>query len=150
MHCKYLKLINGDNIIVQTDDPCTELTKKDSINVVDPVLLRSMHLPRGLVVYETYIMQPWIKVAKKDVINIPTRNIVAAVDVHDIAVEQYKQYLNEIKDVSMQISSSEETGEIINEGDETFEQFMQMLSSEQEEDENDDEHPRSTSGRTIH
>lgn len=149
MHCKFLKLTNGEDIIVQTDDTCESLNKKEFISVIDPVLIASMRIPRGPMVIETYIMQPWIKMAKADVVQIPTKNIIVAVDVHEMAEKQYLQYVEEsnsrnvISETTEDLTEEEELTE-----EDAFEQLMQAIHDDS--DEEDDGQPRTKAGRTLH
>lgn len=96
MFCKYLKLTNGDNIMVTTSDNCEDLSHKDHIMVIDPVLIDSIKFPRGRMIVETYVMQPWLQMSKVgEQVKIPVHSIVVATDVQDNAAEQYKKYLKE-------------------------------------------------------
>lgn len=149
MHCKFLKLTNGEDIIVQTDDTCESLNKKEFISVIDPVLIASMRIPRGPMVIETYIMQPWIKMAKADVVQIPTKNIVVAVDVHEMAEKQYLQYVEESNNRNVLNESTEdETEEEELTEEEAFDQLMQSMR--EDSDEEDDGNPRTKVRRTLH
>lgn len=148
MDCKYLKLVNGDNIIVQTDSTTSDLTTKDNISIVDPVQITSMRIPRGVFVVESYIMQPWLKVAKNDVITLPTRNIMVVAEVNDMVKEQYKIYLQENLDSPLKPVRQDVDGFAENR-DEAFDEFFQMLNDDQEEDDNDDE-PITRNGSTLH
>ena len=93
MQCKFIKLSNGDDLIVTTDDGSTSLTDREYLDVVDPVLINTLRFPRGSNIIETYVMQPWIKMAKSDTVHIPTKNIVVMVDLHESAEQQYKMYI---------------------------------------------------------
>lgn len=149
MHCKFLKLTNGEDIIVQTDDTCESLNNKEFISVIDPVLIASMRIPRGPMVIETYIMQPWIKMAKADVVQIPTKNIVVAVDVHEMAEKQYLQYVEESNNRKVLSDSTEdETEEEELTEEEAFNQLMQSMR--EDSDEEDDGNPRTKVRRTLH
>ena len=149
MHCKFLKLTNGEDIIVQTDDTCESLNKKEFISVIDPVLIASMRIPRGPMVIETYIMQPWIKMAKADVVQIPTKNIVVAVDVHEMAEKQYLQYVEESNNRKvLEEATEDETEEEELTEEEAFDQLMQTMR--EDSDEEDDGNPRTKVRRTLH
>ena len=149
MHCKFLKLTNGEDIIVQTDDTCESLNKKEFISVIDPVLIASMRIPRGPMVIETYIMQPWIKMAKADVVQIPTKNIVVAVDVHEMAEKQYLQYVEESNNRNvLEEATEDETEEEELTEEEAFDQLMQTMR--EDSDEEDDGNPRTKVRRTLH
>lgn len=149
MHCKFLKLTNGEDIIVQTDDTCESLNNKEFINVIEPVLIASIRIPRGPLVLETYTMQPWIKMAKADVVQIPTKSIVVAVNVHEMAEKQYLQYVEETNSRNLlSETTDEETEQEEMTEDEAFDQFMQMIR--EDSDEEDDGNSRPKTGRTLH
>jgi hypothetical protein len=108
MYCKFLKLTNGENIIVSTDDDCETFVNKEFINIVDPVLISSFRFPKGNMVVESFVMQPWIKMAKKDVMRIPVNNIVVATDVQEMAVSQYKTFVDEsVNEVSSELTEDD-------------------------------------------
>lgn len=153
MHCKYLKLTNGDNIIVTTDDTCTSLKEKEYISVVDPVVLNSYKFSKGPYVVESYVMEPWIKVAKEDVYQIPTSSIVIAVDVDDNASTYYKKFLSERKNNETLFKSGEETKEMMEEveAEELENDLMDIMINYQEDEADDDDGPDYVrNGRVIH
>lgn len=128
MYCKYLKLTNGENIIVSTDDNCETFADKEFIDIVDPVLISSYRFPRGSMVVESFIMQPWIKMAVKDVMRIPVKNIVVATDVQEMAVSQYKTFVEE--------SVNEVTNELTEEDiEETLNEFLSDAGDGEEDEE---------------
>jgi hypothetical protein len=92
---KYLKLTNGDDIIVTTDSNCENFRKDSVLYVYDPVLISTVRLAQGHYFVETFTMQPWIKLAKDDIMEIPTENVIIAVDIDDKVVTQYEMFLNE-------------------------------------------------------
>lgn len=103
MYCKLFKLINGEDIIAYTEDPCTSMNDQSYVGVIDPVKVNTVHIPKGRMVIETYTMQPWMKLGKTKLVQVPTRNIVVVVDLEEKAAEQYKEYI--------QISTEPETEE---------------------------------------
>ena len=108
MYCKFLKLTNGENIIVSTDDNCETFVNKEFIDIVDPVLISSFRFPKGNMVVESFVMQPWIKMAKKDVMRLPVNNIVVATDVQEMAVNQYKTFVDEsVNEVSSELTEDD-------------------------------------------
>lgn len=140
MYCKFLKLTNGENIMVTTDDNCETFAGKEFIDIVDPVLISSFRFPRGNMVVESFVMQPWIKMAVKDVMKIPVKSIVVAADVQEMAISQYKTFVEE----SVNEISRDLTEEDI---EETFKEFLNTTESGEEEEENDDDGSRN---RTYH
>lgn len=145
MHCKLIKLTNGEDIIAQTDDKCETFVDKEFISVIDPVLIGTIRMPRGAYIVDAFVMQPWLKMAEPDVVLLPTRNIVVAVEVQESTARQYFEYIDETNQRKKSgkytnLNSLEEEEEI------TFDEFLQTLQDSDEE-EDDDGHPDS---RTYH
>lgn len=135
MYCKFLKLINGDNLIVTTDDECKTFKGKEFLSCVDPVQVGTIRFPRGTMVVESYVLQPWIKMSIDDVVQIPVSSIVVAVDVQEMAFNQYKKYVEETSKLNE--SDSYEQLEFDNEH-EAFDDFLEaVLGSDNEEEEDD-------------
>ena len=133
MFCKYLKLINGENLIVTTDDDCQTFKGKEFLNCVDPVQVGTIKFPRGSMVIESYVLQPWIKMSIDDVVQIPVSSIVVAVDVQELAFKQYKKFVEEYANLDTELLDASEFSE-----DEDFQDFLDtVLGSDNEEDEDD-------------
>jgi len=92
-HYKLLKLINGESIVCSTDDNCENLRSKSSIHVCDPVLVIPFRVPRGMNIAETYIMTPWISISEEIIFEIPTEQIIVAVDLKHNFKENYISYV---------------------------------------------------------
>ena len=140
MYCKYIKLTNGEDILATTDDDCKTFEGKEFLSIVDPVLITTFKYPRGEMVVERYVMQPWIRMASDDLIRIPTKSIVLAVDVKDTTFDQYVEYIEECANI-----------------DPTFEEHVEIDSDEQDDDtdldDTDEEYYepiRPNPNRTIH
>ena len=101
-YCKYLKLTNGENIIVTTDNDCKEFKQHKTINIINPVELAVMRISNGPMIMESMTLQPWIKVAPNDVIEVPTESILVITDLKQEAVEQYKTFLIEYEKAMQQ------------------------------------------------
>jgi hypothetical protein len=145
MYCKFLKLVNGDNLIVTTDDECKTFKGKEFLNCVDPVQVGTVRYPRGTMVVESYVLQPWIKMSIDDVVQIPVSSIVVAVDVQELAFKQYTKYLESMDE----LDSFEE--ELIELGDDpdAFEDFITSVLGSDNEEEEDDRIGR-VDTRTLH
>ena len=140
MHTKLLKLTNGDNLIVTTDSSCQDFKQQQAISVIDPVLISTLKFNRGPYIVETYTMQPWIKIAKKDIINIPTENIIVAVDIHEDIEEQYKKFVDDTENQEQLISNEDAVQDMVE----------QLLEDEDEDfEEIDDDEPRTTRNQTT-
>ena len=135
-YCKFLKLTNGEEIIVTTDNDCSDFKSDRYLSIIDPVEVKAMQMVRGPHIVETQVMQPWIRLAKDDIIQIPTDNILIAVDVEDDVADQYAKFLYEqhIKTLPPQ------------DREEMVENFLEDLESENSIDGNDydDEDQRPT------
>lgn len=141
MYCKLLKLINGENIIVTTDDNCETFQNKEFIDAVDAVEVSTLQIPQGQMLVESYILKPWMKLAASDIFRIPTKSIVMAADLHENAKWQYEDYLNTTGSEAMEFQEQDEQTE-----DERFEEFLESVLNNEEEDE--DGNGRST--KTLH
>lgn len=151
MEYKFLKLINGEDLIVTTDDACSTFKDKEFISVIDPVLITSMRFPRGPMIVESFVMQPWIKMAKKDVVNIPTKFILVATDVQEMALQQYQDYVVETNNNMIMKTEAADFQNMDDEEEErTFEQFLQSAMTDNDEEDDDDGTNSRTTRRTFH
>ena len=133
MFCKYLKLINGENLIVTTDDDCKTFKGKEFLNCVDPVQVGTIKFPRDSMVIESYVLQPWIKMSVDDVVQIPVRSIVVAVDVQDMAFKQYKKFVEEYANLDTELQEA-----LDYEDQQDFEDFIDSVLGSDNEEEDDD------------
>jgi len=88
-----------------------------------------MRMVNGQNIVETQVMQPWIRLAKDDIIQIPTDNILIAVDVEDEVVDQYAKFLYEQHIKALPAQDREEM----------VENFLEDLESENSIDGNDND-----------
>jgi hypothetical protein len=144
MYCKYLKLINGDNIIVTTDDDCSTFKGKEFINCVDPVQVSTVRYPRGTMIIESYVLQPWIKMSINEAIQIPVSSIVMATNIQELAFKQYKRYVEEFADIEEELQQSLE----FEDEQEEFDEFLNAVLGSDNEEEEDDRIGRAD--RTLH
>lgn len=142
-HVKYIKLVNGENIIVTTDTDCKNFKDNKVIMVVNPIQIVSLKLNQGPLIVESFAMSPWIKMAMEDAIELPTESIVVAVDLHPQAVEQYKKFVEDLKGADSEVTEA---------SDEEVEELLEGF--EQQEEEHDREFDRKSRrkkfGTTIH
>ena len=101
MHCKFLKLTSGENLIVSTEDDCVELVDKKYVEVSEPVEIHSMKMPYAGGIIESYVMQPWLKMSAKEILRIPAHNILVATNVMEKAETQYKQFILEYDQLAL-------------------------------------------------
>lgn len=92
-HYKLLKLSNGESIVCCTDDDCQNLRSKVSIHICDPVLVTPFRMPKGMTIAETFIMTPWISISDESVFEVPTEQIIIAVDIKENFKENYKSFI---------------------------------------------------------
>lgn len=98
---KFLKLTNGESIVVSSNDTFKNFKDKKYVEIFDPIEIRSIKVHNGSQIMEHYTMQPWIKMAKTDRMELPTESILLAVDLHDDAVDQYKEYIKDAEEVEI-------------------------------------------------
>jgi hypothetical protein len=147
MYCKLIKLINGDNIIVTTDDDCSSFKDKEFLNCVDPVQVGTVRFPKGDMVVETYVLQPWIKMSLDDMVRIPISSIVVAVDLQDSAISQYQIYVEDIQKLNE--NSEGLNAESFEDDHEVYDDFINAVLGNDNEDD-DDDRVRRTDSRTLH
>jgi hypothetical protein len=143
MQCKFLKLTNGDDIIAMVNDEYISTTTASHIQIQDPVMVSSARFPRGNMIVETYLMQPWIKLSRSNIMVIPTSTIVAAVDITDSAIEQYNQFLE-------MTNSEEEIDTRHIEAVPSEDIFKQLMEAVAYRDESDEEEEDDGATRTLH
>ena len=80
-----------------TDTDCKEFKDRKSISILNPVELSTVRMANGPMLMESTTLQPWIKIATDDVIELPTESIIVIADVKEEAIEQYKIFLEEYK-----------------------------------------------------
>lgn len=148
-YCKYLKLTNGENIIVTTDNDCKEFKQHKTINIINPVELCLMRVSNGPMIMESMTLQPWIKVAPNDVIEVPTESILIITDVKEDAVEQYKNFLVEYEKAMQQKQDQPENDEQIQL--DFLENMIEEMTNSEEESESEIQHEyKRRYKRTIH
>lgn len=135
MQCKFLKLTNGDDIIAMVGDEFMSTTTMSHVQIQDPVQISSARFPRGDMIMETYLMQPWIKMSRSNIMVIPTVTIVAAVDITDSAYEQYIEYLD------MQIGEEEVARSNLEavSSEDIFRHLMEAVAYREESDEEEED-----------
>ena len=148
-YCKYLKLTNGENIIVTTENDCKEFKQHKTINVINPVELAVMRMSNGPVIMESMTLQPWIKVAPNNVIEVPTESILVITDLKEDAVEQYKNFLVEYEKAMQQRQEQPEESE--SEQLDFLENMIEDMANLEEEMESEIHHEyKRRYKRTIH
>ena len=150
MYCKYLKLVNGDNIIVTTEDECKSFKNKEFLECYNPVQVVVVKFPRGNYVVESHMFQPWIKMIASNTIQIPISSVIVVVDIEEEIVKQYTKFIentNKLDDdrVSLQEETLEQDQDMIRE-------LLNALTSNESEEDDDgiDTYGSSDSSRTIH
>lgn len=148
MYYKFFKLINGEDIIAVTDDPCETFEDKEFIDIVDPVLICAYRIPREKGIMETYVMQTWMKMAVQDVISLPVASILIAVDVQPKVIEQYDIFVIEANR-SSSITTLEDgySDDVL---EELIEVAQEAMMSGNEEEEEDDYSRSARRVRTFH
>jgi len=145
MQCKYLKLTSGESIIALTNE-LSEGNTKNFLEVIDPVLINSVAVPLNNMIVETYIMQPWIKMAKTNIVKIYINNIVATMDVSEKAESQYKNYIVEYNKQTEEINKKD-----LPPDDEILNLYLNGEEEESEDDEEEyNEYRTRRTTRTVH
>jgi len=115
---KYLKLVNGENLVVSTKDDFTDFKSKKYVEIFDPIEIKAMKVHSGYQVMEHYTMQPWIKMANTCYVNMPTTSIIAVVDLQEDAIAQYKEYVKD--SVEIEFIDKEEDQKLLESEDDHY------------------------------
>jgi len=97
LNYRYLKLSNGDAIICGTDDDFSSLYDKKTIHIVDPVCVDQIRIPRAGFIIESFVLTPWIKLAKDNIFVLKTDQIITATEVKDSVLKNYKEFIDDAK-----------------------------------------------------
>ena len=132
---KYFKLVSGENIIATTETNCDDLTAIDSVTVVDPVLINTVRVPRGGMVFESFMMQPWIALSSEYQLDIATSHILFAINVKESVEKQYQSYLEQENVIDPSVHNPSVEEDLLDE----VEQLMEMMGEELDEENYGDE-----------
>jgi len=148
MYCKIIKLTNGEDLIADTADDCSNLHKQNYIEVTDPVAIETVKMPFNGMLIETYVMRPWIKLSKDNVLQIPVTSILVATDVIEKAEEQYRDFIVKYNNFEEQVDGFDDLDdESMPSDDDVLNNYFEML--EEIEDDENDSRPSSRS-KTYH
>ena len=131
-----------------TDTDCKEFKDRKSISILNPVELSTVRMANGPMLMESTTLQPWIKIATDDVIELPTESIIVIADVKEEAIEQYKIFLEEYKNRKEDIEEQEE--EIIEPSAELLQKLMQQINQESDFEPEYTNEDKRRAKRTIH
>ena len=120
------------------------MTAIDSVTISDPVLINTVRYPRNGLVFESFVMQPWIALSSEYELDLATRHILFATNVKESVEKQYHLYLE--SDNVIEPSSIQE-GDVSFEDDlrEEVKELMEMMG-----DEPDDEYYGDEEKPTLH
>jgi hypothetical protein len=131
-----------------TDTDCKEFKDRKSISILNPVELSTVRMANGPMLMESTTLQPWIKIATDDVIELPTESIIVIADMKEEAIEQYKIFLEEYKNRKEDIEEQEE--EIIEPSAELLQKLMQEINQESDFEPEYTNEDKRRAKRTIH
>lgn len=94
---KVIKLTNGENILATTDDDCNDIFERITLDIVDPIQIISVRMPKGNTVTEVVVMEPWLKPARKGIINLPVNNIIVIADMEESVLNQYLEFVDHLR-----------------------------------------------------
>jgi hypothetical protein len=116
LYYKMLKLTNGDTIICKTDDSCINLHDRPFVNIIEPIMLNLIRIPRQNTIVESYVLIPWISFTEDDVLEIPTSQILVAATPKKELISNYIEYtMYKDKEQSSDDMDVEETEDILEE-----------------------------------
>lgn len=135
-----------------TDTDCKEFKDRKSISIINPVELSTIRINNGPVIMESVTMQPWIKIATDDVIELPTESIIVIADMKDEAIDQYKIFLEEYKNRKEEVEQMEDepTEEEVELFHEKLQNLMNDITQESEFEPEYTNEEKRRAKRTIH
>ena len=140
MEVKYIKLVNGEEIIAEIEN-----NNAIFFTVHNPIALQVVKFTQGDSVIETFVMQPWLKIAKTQTTQLPISNIIAMSDVIDVAVKQYHKFVEKKLNNYDVTDVLDEDGDFIDDYDD-LEQYFQTVDNEADSDYDN----RQPTRKTIH
>ena len=125
---KLFKLVNGDEIICTLDGNFDINNLNNIITIVDPIEIKLIRTSRGMGVYESYTLQPWLKYMTQTEYRIMLNSIIAIVDLGEIEKKSYIDYLNLM---NKKYEDEDEFNELIKESqkqeNESNKEFLKMI-----------------------
>lgn len=103
---RFFKLVSGENIIGSTETNCEDLDVVSIVKIDNPVLVNSVRFPKGNMIYESFVMQPFIALSLQKNVDILSRHVIFTTEVKETVKDQYLDYLS--KDSTAEMSSLEE------------------------------------------
>lgn len=110
---RYFKLISGENIIGSTDSDCKDLNDVDVFKIDNPVLVNSVRFPKGNMIYESFVMQPFIALSSHSNIDILSRHVIFTTEVKETVREQYLDYLNTRSSLPLEYEGEEDSDQTL-------------------------------------
>jgi hypothetical protein len=98
---KLLKLVTGEDIICTTDKDFEIIKTSNSIQIIDPVIVKSIRYSRGNSIVESYVLQPWLRFAMESVYTIFTNSIVSVVDLDKKIIDLYTEFIKNEKNTEL-------------------------------------------------
>ena len=128
-----------------TDTDCKEFKDRKSISICNTVELSTVRMTNGPVLMESTTLQPWIKIATDDVIELPTESIVVIVDIKEDAIEHYKIFLEEYNNPKEEVEEKMEEP-----SPELLERLMNEINQESDFEPEYTNEDKRRAKRTIH
>lgn len=140
-NCKILKLSSGETIVCSTDMD-DDYYSKQTISIVDPVIIKHVRIPREDMIIETYILMPWCSYSEDDVFQISTSHIILSANAKEGLRKNYLEYIMEKNNPKEEDLQTEEIEEILGSLQERLE------NGYEDEDEDDGNSGRGNRGST--
>lgn len=143
LYYKLIKVTSGETIVCSTDDDCSNLTEKNSICIVDPVLVNHVRIPKGEYLVESYVLLPWLSFSAHAIYDLPTSQIIIATDVKESVKNNYIEFVvnKNMEDMGDDSAFKATTDE------DTIDEILTNLEESMENEEEESESRESNSGR---
>ena len=130
----FVRLVNGDNLMCQTDSKIDDITKLKHLRVIDPIQIFSFKMPYNGAVIEKYIMQSWTPFSSSTESYIPIINVLFVGELKGHFVDRYLEYITDPE--SQQLVEEGQSGDMEegeDEEDMTIEEYLEQEETQQQD-----------------
>jgi hypothetical protein len=88
-----IKLVSGESIVGETLAECEDFLKEQYVEVLNPVILNTIRMPRKNQIVESHVLTPWLPFSKNIEHKISSNKIVTMIEVTDNFKSSYLDFL---------------------------------------------------------
>ena len=132
-----IKLVSGESIVGETLAECEDFLKEQYVEVLNPVILNTIRMPRKNQIVESHVLTPWLPFSKNIEHKISSNKIVTMIEVTDNFKSSYLDFLEARREEEEEEGEDQSFGEADEqyEIEEFLENVVEKLGDYIEEDE---------------